>query len=282
MPTGDLARRSSIALALGAALVAVAWGARGQDAQPAPTTRPTSRPAARAPELPPLGAPAGAFGAGVTLPDATPLERVVAEPGALQGRPVRVDGRIKDVCRKKGCWMVLTDGEREVRVRFKDYGFFVPRDASGRAVIVQGEVLAEEISEEVARHYAEEGGDPDRAAEIHGPQKVVSVIATGVEVLGRDAPPLVAAGTPEVTAALARRLGQAQRVAPGGAPVASLDEAFRALRAAPGGRTAELGLAAELPDWFAFSVEGPGEPFVRGWAVRRATGEVVRFGAGAR
>lgn len=281
MPTGDLARRPSIALALGAALVAVAWAARGQDAQPGPTTRPTSRPA-RAPELPPLGAPAGVFGAGVTLPEAAPLERVVAEPGAFAGRPVRVDGRIKDVCRKKGCWMVLSDGEREVRVRFKDYAFFVPRDASGRTVVVQGEVKAEEISEEVARHYAEEGGDPERAAEIHGPQRVVSIIATGVEVLGRDAPPLVAAGTPEVTAALTKRLGQAQRIAQGVGPAPSLEAAFAALRAAPGGRTAEVGLAADLPEWFAFSAEGAGEPFLRGWAVRKATGEVARFGAEGR
>lgn len=277
--SGDLARALFLTASLlaTASLVARSGVALGQETpKPPPTSRPTSRPAARA-ELPALGAPAGRFGAAVTLTEATPLERVVAEPQAFAGRPVRIDGRISDVCRKKGCWMVITDGEREVRVRFKDYGFFVPRDASDRQVIVEGLVKAEEISEEVARHYAEEGGHPERAAEIHGPQQVVSLIATGVEILAGGEAPLVAEGTPEVIAALELRLAQAQRVAQGAGAAASVEQAFQALRAAPGGRTAEVTLAAELPEWFAFSAAGA-EPFTQGWAVRRATGEVMRFG----
>lgn len=270
LTAGGLAR----SLVFTASLVATMAIAHGQDA---PRPRP---------QLPPLGAPAGSFGAGVTLTEAVPLERVVAEPAAFEGRPVRIDGRIQDVCRKKGCWMVVTDGEREVRVRFKDYGFFVPRDASGRRVIVEGQVEVEEISEAAARHLAEEGGQPERAAEIHGPQRVVSMIATGVEVLASDEVPLVAEGAPEALDALKRRLASAQRVAEGKGAVRTVEEAFRALRAAPGGRVAEVALAAELPEWVAFSAAAPAgsdeAPFSRGWAVRRATGEVVRFGDGAR
>lgn len=281
LTAGDLVRSLFFSASLLATVAIAAWNAVafGQEPpKPAPTSRPTSGPAGR-PQLPPLGAPAGSFGAGVTLTEAAPLARVVAEPKAFEGRAVRVDARIDDVCRKKGCWMVITDGEREVRVRFKDYGFFVPRDASGRRVIVQGEVKAEEISEEVARHYAEEGGQPERAAEIHGPQQVVSLIATGVEVLARDEVPLMAQGTPEVVDALKQRLGAARRVAQGAGPVASVEQAFQALRAAPGGRTAEVTVAAELPDWIVFSAAGVVDeaPFSRGWAVRRASGEVVAF-----
>lgn len=244
-----------------------------------PKPGPASRPAEQGSKLPPLGAPAGAFGAPVTLTEATPLERVLAEPRAFEGKQVRVDATIADVCRKKGCWMVLGEGERTVRVKFKDYAFFVPRDASGRRVIVQGEVKAEEISEEVARHYAEEGGEPERAAEIHGPQQVVSLVATGVEVLARDEVPLLAQGAAEVLTALEQRIAQGAKLSAAAGKVASLEEAFRALRAAPGGRTAEVGLAAETKDFYAFSQAGEGEPFTRGWAVRRTTGEVVRFGA---
>ena len=37
-------------------------------------------------------------------------------------------------------------------------------------------------SEEAAKHYAQESGHPERAAEIVGPQKVVTMVATGVEL----------------------------------------------------------------------------------------------------
>jgi hypothetical protein len=283
--SGDLSR----ALLL-CALLASPFALFAQDPtpQPTPTSRPTSQPTggAQQAQLPPLGAPAGAFGAPVRLADPVPLERVVADPASFHGRSVVVAGRIADVCRKKGCWMVITDGERQVRVRFKDYGFFVPRDASGRRVLLEGAVKAEEISEEVARHYAEEGGNPERAAEIHGPQQVVSIIATGVEVLAREDLPLVAQGGPEQAKPLIARLTQGERLAPGAGAAATLEAALAALRAAPGGRVAEVGLAAELVEWFVFGASGAGaDPFARGWAVRRSSGEVLRFpaaGAGSR
>jgi hypothetical protein len=265
------ARRLIIAAALCAPVLAIA---QETTPQPGPTSRPAQRQQA---PLPPLGAPAGSFGAGVTLGEATPLERIVADPKAVEGRELRVDARIVEVCTRKGCWMVVTDGERQVRVRFKDYGFFVPRDAGGRRVIVQGQAMVEEISEELARHHAEESGHPERAGEIHGPQTSITLVATGVEVLARDEAPLEAQGTPEVLAALDAKLRQAQRVAPGAGKVDTVEAAFRALRAAPGGRIAEVGLATSTAEWFAFSAPG-GEPFARGWAVRRATGEVARFG----
>jgi hypothetical protein len=256
--------------ALASLLLVFALTPSSSQAQDAP------RPAAQQPQLPPLGAPAGSFGAGVTLTEATPLARLVADPKAFEGKQVRVDGEIAEVCHEKGCWLMLTDGERRVRVRFKNYGFFVPRDSGGRKVIVQGEVVVDQISEALARHYAEDAGHPERAAEIHGAQQVVAFVATGVEVLALDGAPLAAQGTPEVVAALTQRLAAAQRLAPGAAKVEGVDGALRALRAAPGGRTAEVSLSTELPEWIVFGAAG-GEAFAHGWAVRRATGEVVRF-----
>lgn len=279
---GDLTRALILSALLVIPFAIGAWNgsASAQDTTPQPQPPPTSRPTGggQQAQLPPLGAPAGAFGAAVRAADPVPLEQVVADPASFHGRSVVVAERIADVCKTKGCWMVITDGEREVRVRFKDYGFFVPRDAAGRRVIVEGAVKEEEISEEIARHYAEEGSHPERAAEIHGPQKIISIIATGVEVLAREDLPLVAQGNPEHAKALEARLGQAEPVAPGAGAATALEPALRALRAAPGGRIAEVGLAAELADWFVFgAASASGDPFARGWAVRRSTGEVVRF-----
>lgn len=225
--------------------------------------------------LPPLGHPAGVFGAGVNLERATPLADVVADPMKVHGRPVRVDGVMADVCTRKGCWMVMRDGDVEMRVRFKDYAFFVPRDSHERRVIAQGIITVEEQTEEAAKHYAEESGHPERAAEIVGPQKVVTMVATGVEVFARDEAPLAAQGTPEALAALEKKLAAATKLGQVGKP-ADVAAAYASLKAVPGARTEELSAAVEAGGWIAFAAEG-GAPFARGVAVKKDTGDVVRF-----
>jgi hypothetical protein len=130
--------------------------------------------------------PAGVdYGAGLTLEETTPLREVVSRPELHADRTLLVKGRIRDVCQKKGCWMVLTDGESQMRVRFADYGFFVPKDSSGKNAYVEGRAVVEEISEKEARHYEAEAidGDPSK---VHGPQRAVSFIATGVRLLSAE------------------------------------------------------------------------------------------------
>ncbi|MEO9869218.1 DUF4920 domain-containing protein [Ekhidna sp.] len=71
----------------------------------------------------------------------------------------KVRGTIEEVCQMKGCWMVLkNDVGASIRVTFKDYGFFVPKDISGREVIIEGIANKEMLDEDVAKHYAEDGG----------------------------------------------------------------------------------------------------------------------------
>jgi len=90
-----------------------------------------------------------------------------------------VRGTIVDVCQKRGCWMVVSDGTSRMRITFKDYGFFVPTDSDGQNVLVQGIVSVQEIPEDLAKHYAGEsaGEDPD---EIEGSQQVITMVASGV------------------------------------------------------------------------------------------------------
>lgn len=127
------------------------------------------------------------FGAGLTLHDTTPLSEVVAYPERFEGKPVLVRGRITDVCQMKGCWTVITDDTVSVRVRFHDYGFFLPKSATRRDAIVEGLVKAEMISEKTARHYASESSSKDDdPSQIHGAQRVVGFTATGVRLLGSD------------------------------------------------------------------------------------------------
>ncbi len=67
--------------------------------------------------------------------------------------------KVSKVCQAKGCWMTLDMGNNEeVMVKFKDYGFFVPKDISGKEVIINGKAFVEEMSVDEQRHYAEDAG----------------------------------------------------------------------------------------------------------------------------
>ena len=125
------------------------------------------------------------FGAGITLSEISDLGEVVGDPAKYADTPVLLRGRISDVCQKKGCWLVLADGDHQVRIRFADYAFFVPKDCHGKQAYVEGRVKTETLSERDARHYAAEaiGGDPSA---IRGPQEVVSFTATGVRIVSED------------------------------------------------------------------------------------------------
>ena len=93
----------------------------------------------------------------------------------------KVQGTIKEVCSKKGCWMTLDlGGEKDLMVRFKDYGFFMPLDAKGE-VIINGYATISETSVEELRHYAEDAGASELEIEaIVEPELTYSFEADGV------------------------------------------------------------------------------------------------------
>ena len=95
---------------------------------------------------------------------------------------IKFNGVVSDVCQAKGCWMKvqLKDGN-EAMVRFKDYGFFVPKDITGKEVIVNGFAFVEEMSVEDQRHYAKDGGKSKEEIEkIMDSKKTYGFEADGV------------------------------------------------------------------------------------------------------
>lgn len=90
--------------------------------------------------------------------------------------------KVNSVCQAKGCWMRLNleDGN-EVMVKFKDYGFLIPKDIAGKEVIVNGMAFVEEVSVEDQRHYAEDAGKTkEDIALITTPKRTYSFEADGV------------------------------------------------------------------------------------------------------
>lgn len=136
--------------------------------------------AAKDPSAKPSGAQV--YGAAPTV-TAEPLPLADAVKAENHGKTIRVKAPTAAVCKKKGCWLTLDADGTEVRVTFKDYAFFVPKDLAGKTVVVEG-VLAEEIvSEKDARHYAKDEGLPKaEIAKIKGDQKSLTMVATSVVV----------------------------------------------------------------------------------------------------
>lgn len=102
---------------------------------------------------------------------------------------VKFRTKVNSVCKKKGCWMKvdLQNGD-EAMVKFKDYGFFVPKDIEEREVVLNGKAYVTEMSVEDQRHFAEDGGQsPEEVAAIVAPKRTLSFLADGV-VLENEQP----------------------------------------------------------------------------------------------
>jgi hypothetical protein len=101
---------------------------------------------------------------------------------------VKFASEINSVCKKKGCWMKLDlENDKETMVRFKDYGFFVPKNSEGKETIVEGIAFVERTSVEDLKHFAEDGGKSKAEIEaITEPKITYSFTATGVLVQGTD------------------------------------------------------------------------------------------------
>lgn len=96
---------------------------------------------------------------------------------------LKFESSISDLCSKKGCWMKLPagQGEETIMVNFKDYGFFMPLDAKGKEVIVEGKAFVKETSVDELRHYAEDAGESEEEiAKITEPKRTLSFEASGV------------------------------------------------------------------------------------------------------
>lgn len=110
---------------------------------------------------------------------------LVSQMAGKDSLAVKVKGKVAEVCQVKGCWMsIVEEGKEDMFVKFKDYGFFMPLDISGKEVIMDGYAFREVTSVEELQHYAEdEGKSPEEIAAITAPQEELKFMASGVILL---------------------------------------------------------------------------------------------------
>lgn len=110
-------------------------------------------------------------------------------PKMLAGKTevaTKLKGKIVAVCQKKGCWMTMDLGNgQSMRVTFKDYAFFVPKDAGSATAIIQGKAMRKVLTEDELRHYAHDAGKSKEEQEkIKGNQEEITFEAEGVLIEG--------------------------------------------------------------------------------------------------
>ncbi|HOZ53022.1 MAG TPA: DUF4920 domain-containing protein [Chitinophagaceae bacterium] len=97
------------------------------------------------------------FGEKITEEGAKPTDSLKSMMGANTELACKLEGKIQAVCQTKGCWMELKNNDgTSMRVTFKDYGFFMPKDASGKTAIVDGIAKIEETSIADLKEYAKD------------------------------------------------------------------------------------------------------------------------------
>lgn len=109
------------------------------------------------------------------VPLATAIARDEAE-GRFEGA---LEGRITQVCRRKGCFVVLADDAMHARVVFRDHAFFVPTDTRTGPAVAHGTLEAVELDGTRADHYASDAGE---ARATTGPLRKWRLVATGIEL----------------------------------------------------------------------------------------------------
>jgi ethanolamine ammonia-lyase large subunit len=95
---------------------------------------------------------------------------------------VKFQSTIKEVCKKKGCWMQMDlTNNKQTFVKFKDYSFFVPLDADNSEAIVNGYAFIEEVSVDDLKHYAlDSKKSKEEIDKITKPEITYGFKATGV------------------------------------------------------------------------------------------------------
>ncbi|RYU80496.1 DUF4920 domain-containing protein [Hymenobacter persicinus] len=148
--------------------------------QAAPATDTATAPATPAP-----AAPAGkTYGAPLTAAGARPMSELSQVLGNQDSAQVKLVGKASGVCQAKGCWLTMaTPDGRQMRVRFKDYAFFVPKDLTGKTVVINGWAHREQVPVSDLQHYAKDAGKSAKeVAAITQPEEQLNFEADGVLV----------------------------------------------------------------------------------------------------
>jgi hypothetical protein len=129
------------------------------------------------------------YGKPITLKETTRISDIYATPDAFNGKRVKVEGPVVDVCSEKGCWIAIGSDREFQSIRFKvDDGVIVfPMTAKGSNAVVEGVVAVTTLSVadqiEQGQHMAQEKKVPFDPKTVKGPKVSIMIKGEAAEVL---------------------------------------------------------------------------------------------------
>jgi hypothetical protein len=124
------------------------------------------------------------FGSKITEDNIVSVDSVVSslKNSSQDIASIKATGKIEAVCKNKGCWMTIANRVgKPMRITFKDYGFFVPKDCAGKTAVFEGRAYHDTTTVEMLKEYAKDDGKSKEEIEkIIAPEINYSFEATGV------------------------------------------------------------------------------------------------------
>ncbi len=128
------------------------------------------------------------FGTGVSLTKTTKISDILSQPEKFVGQKVLVEGRVIDVCKKRGCWMeIASDKEfQTIKVKVNDGEIVFPLEGKGHLSLVEGTVEKLEFSKEQIikqrKHHAEESGEKFDPASVTKGKVIYRIHGMGAKI----------------------------------------------------------------------------------------------------
>lgn len=137
-----------------------------------------------------LAAAAGAttYGQPLTLKETTKVSDILANPEKYDGKRVKIEGPVVDVCQMRGCWIKIAGDQDFESITFKvDDGVITfPMSARGKSAVVEGvvSVTTQSVEEQKkhGEHLAKEQGKTFDPASVKGPKTVIMLRGEGAEI----------------------------------------------------------------------------------------------------
>ncbi len=128
------------------------------------------------------------YGKPLTLKETTKISDILSQPDKYNGKRVRVEGTVADVCSMAGCWIAIAGDKESQAIRFKvDDGVIVfPMTAKGLRAVAEGVVSVSLLSEadqiKQGEMEAKEHNKTFDPKTVKGPKTDVQLKGEGAEI----------------------------------------------------------------------------------------------------
>jgi hypothetical protein len=118
------------------------------------------------------------FGKDITEKETTKISQILESPESYDGKVVKIEGTIVNVCETRGCWIeIASDKEYQtIKVKVEDGVIVFPMEAKGKPAVIQGEVYS--FVPTVQSDCEDDCGDKEKEEKIEKAEKVESASKT--------------------------------------------------------------------------------------------------------